>query len=124
MEYNKEFTQNSAELNAHFSRNEKMWESFKERGIKEETEFTILFHFYASRKENMLHLCQELTASDISFDKKETRTFIFLKGWKVDAKIKQSWSLPKLQGKTGNMFLLSQQTGVSLEGCGAFLPNG
>lgn len=114
---------NSSELQAHFDRNKKMWEIWQERGVNSETELTVNFHFYATKKKNMELLCAELKSDNIEFRVEETRTFIFLKGWKITADIKKKWTLPELQGKTGNLFIMSKQTGVSLEGCGAFMPN-
>lgn len=121
---NKEIVKNnSSELQAHFDRNEKMWAIWQERGVNSETELTVNFHFYAAKKKNMELLCAELKSDNIEFRVEETRTLVFLKGWKITADIKRKWTLPELQGKTGNLFILSKQTGVSLEGCGAFMPN-
>jgi hypothetical protein len=40
----------------------------------------------------------------------------------LEANIKQKWTLPILQAKMGRLFLMAQQVGVSLEGCGAIMP--
>lgn len=119
----KELIQNSSELNTHLNRNEAMWKKWKERGITEDIQFNVIFHFYSARKQNMDTLGDELAKSEIPFKVNQTRTLIFLKGWKVDAEISKKWTPPELQGKTDNMFLLSKQTAVSLEGCGTFVPN-
>lgn len=113
---------NKSELNAHFRRNENMWQIWEQNGIDSKTEFIVNFHFYSPKKENMEFLCEELSNDDIPNRVKETRTLIFLKGWKIEADISKKWTLPELQAKTGGMFVLSQQTGVSLEGCGALMP--
>jgi len=113
---------NTSALNAHFKRNENMWEIWKKRGINSETEFIVNFHFYSSRKENTDLLCNTLLEEKIPYRIKKTRTMIFLKGWEIEIDIKKKWTLPELQGKTGNMFILAEQTGVSLEGCGALMP--
>jgi hypothetical protein len=113
---------NDKELQAHFDRNEKMWTIWQEYGVDSETDLTINFHFYATKKKNMEFLCGELESDNIEFDIKETKTLIFLKGWEITANIKKKWTLPELQGKTGNLFIMSKQTGVSLEGCGALMP--
>ena len=64
-----------------------------------------------------------LMEENIPYRLEKTRTMIFLKGWKIEVDIRKTWTLAELQGKTGNMFLLAEQTGVSLEGCGALMPN-
>ena len=114
---------NKSEINAHFKRNERLWEIWEENGINSETELTVNFHFYSPKKENMEFLCKVLSEEKIPYRVEKTRTLIFLKGWKIEADFKKKWTLPELQGKTGNMFILAQQTGVSLEGCGALMPN-
>jgi hypothetical protein len=113
---------NSTELEGHFRRNESMWKIWQEHGVNPETELTINFHFYSAKKENMELLCDELKFDNIDFEVTQTRTFIFLKGWEITANIQKKWTLPELQGKTGNLFIMSKQTGVSLEGCGALMP--
>lgn len=113
---------NNPELNAHIKRNEKMWQIWEQNGIASETEFKVNFHFYASKKENMELLCKGLLKRNITNSVKETRTLIFLKGWKIEADISKKWTLAELQINTRRMFLLSQQTGVSLEGCAALMP--
>ncbi len=114
---------NRSELNAHFERNEKMWQIWEESGINSETELVVNFHFYSTRKRNTELLCKILSEENIPHRTEKTRTLIFLKGWNIEADIKKKWTLAELQGKAGNMFLLAEQTGVSLEGCGAFMPN-
>ena len=69
----------------------------------------------------MTLLCQELESDEIIFRVKETRTLIFLKGWTIEADINQKWSLPLLHANMGRLLLMARQTGVSLEGCGAFM---
>jgi len=113
---------NTKELQDHLNRNEKMWAIWKQYGVDSETELTINFHFYATKKENMELLCGELESENIQYDVKETKTLFFLKGWEINANIKKKWTLPELQGKTGNLFIMSKQTEVSLEGCGALMP--
>lgn len=113
---------NKKDLQAHFDRNEKMWVLWEQRGVTSETELTVNFHFYATKKNNMLFLCRELEDDEMPFRVKETRTFIFLKGWEIEADIKQKWDLTLLQAKMGRLFLMALQTGTSLEGCGAFMP--
>ena len=113
---------NNKEMEAHFKRNAEMWKIWEQNGINSETELNVNFHFYSSKKNNMELLCKELKEDNIEFNVKETRTLIFLKGWQITADIKKKWSLPELQGKMGNLFILSKQVGVSLEGCGAFMP--
>jgi hypothetical protein len=113
---------NNSELEGHFSRNEIMWKIWEERGVDSETELIVNFHFYAGKKKNMELLCVELEKDHIDFKVRETRTLIFLRGWEITADIKNKWTLPELQGKTGNLFIMSKQTGVSLEGCGALMP--
>ncbi|MEO0505366.1 MAG: ribonuclease E inhibitor RraB [Bacteroidota bacterium] len=114
---------NTSELNAHFKRNEDMWQVWKEKGVDSKTELTVNFHFYSTRKENTELLCKILSDENIPHRVEKTRTLIFLKGWKIEADIKKNWTLPELQGKTGNMFILAEQTGVLLEGCGAVMSN-
>jgi len=113
---------NKTELKAHFERNERMWKVWEERGVGSETELTVNYHFYSTRKENTDILCRILSDEEIPHRVEKTRTLIFFKGWRIEADIKKKWSLPELQGKTGNMFILAEQTGVSLEGCGALMP--
>lgn len=114
--------ENDPELKAHLNRNLAMWEEWKNHGITEKTKLTVLFHFYASKKGFMEALCSELEQRDVEFDVEKTRTMIFLKGWKINAKISKMWTLPELQEKTERMFLLAKQTETALEGCGAFMP--
>ncbi len=114
---------NKKELAAHFERNEKMWHVWEERGIKTNEEFIVNFHFYSARKQNTELLCKELTDENLEYRVKTTRTLWIFRGWMIEVDIKKQWSLEALQGKTANMFMLSLQTGVSLEGCGAFMPN-
>ncbi|WP_440122202.1 hypothetical protein [Tenacibaculum sp. Ill] len=113
---------NKHELNAHFERNEKMWQIWEENGIDSQTELVVNFHFYSTCKENTELLSKVLSDESIPHRIEKTRTLIFLKGWNIEADIKKKWTLTELQGKTGNMFILAKQTGVSLEGCGAFIP--
>lgn len=113
---------NNKELQGHFSRNESMWKIWEEHGINSETDFIVNFHFYSANKRNMESLCSELKSDEIEFKVKETKTLLFLKGWEITADIQKKWTLPELQGKTGNLFIMSKQTGVSLEGCGALMP--
>ncbi|MBS7230201.1 ribonuclease E inhibitor RraB [Flavobacterium psychroterrae] len=110
------------ELLQHFDRNEKMWEIWEQKGVNSETELTVNFHFYAVKKDRMQLLTQELESDEIVFRVKETRTLLFFKGWQIEADIKQKWDLILLQAKMGRMFLMAEQTGVSLEGCGAVMP--
>ncbi len=112
---------NNPELESHFKRNAELWERWKHHGITKDKEFTILFHFYAAKKSQMETLCKRLQVENIKFNTEQTRTFVFLKGWKVDAKLTQIWTLTELQDKMGYMFMLSTQTDTSLEGCGAYL---
>ncbi|MRI00034.1 hypothetical protein GH721_05735 [Kriegella sp. EG-1] len=114
---------NKSELNAHLKRNENMWQIWEENGVNSESELTVNFHFYSTRKANTELLCKVLSDENIPHRVEKTRTLFFLKGWKIEADIKRRWTLPELQGKTGNMFILAEQTGVSLEGCGALMPN-
>lgn len=115
-------TDKNSELQKHFDRNEKMWQIWEESGVTSETELTVNFHFYAGKKIAMQSIRQELEADDLVFRMKETRTLLFLKGWEIEVDIKQKWSLPLLQAKTGSMYMMAAQTGTSLEGCGAFMP--
>ena len=114
---------NEKELNGHFKRNESMWKIWEEHGISSDTEFTVNFHFYASKKNNMENLSKELEADNLKYRVNETKTFFFFKGWEIEADIIQRWTLPLLQAKTCRMLLMSKQTGVSLEGCGALMPS-
>jgi hypothetical protein len=113
---------NQKELEGHFKRNENMWKLWVEHGVNSETELTVDFHFYASKKQDMENLCRELEADDLTYKVKQTKTLLFLKGWEIETSIVQKWTLSLLQAKTGRMFLMSLQTGASLEGCGALLP--
>lgn len=113
---------NKSELEGHFKRNESMWNLWVERGLNTDSEFIVNFHFYSARKENMEILCKVLDEEKIPYRVKKTRTMIFFKGWKIEADINKKWTIEELQGKTGNMFILAEQTGVSLEGCGAIVP--
>lgn len=113
---------NNNELQEHFDRNEKMWKIWEENGVTSETELTINFHFYATKKIAMHSMQQELEAEGFIFRIKETRTLLFFKGWEIEVDIKQKWSLPLLQAKMGSMYMLAAQTGTSLDGCGAFMP--
>lgn len=115
--------ENKSELNAHLERNESMWQVWKENGIDSETELTVNFHFYSTRKENTERLCKTLSDYNIPYSIEKTRTLIFLKGWNIETDIKKKWTLEELQEKTKNMFIIAEKTGVSLEGCGAFMPN-
>ncbi len=110
------------ELKSHLERNIGVWKSWKQHGITEETELTVLFHFYASKKNYMEILCSELRKKNIPFEVEQTRTLIFLKGWKINAKITTTWTLSEFQEKTRDMFILSRQTDTALEGCGAYMP--
>ena len=112
---------NKIEMQGHLDRNEKVWKLWGEYGVNPNTELTVNFHFYASKKQNMDLLCKELSDADIIYRVRQTRTLIFLKGWKIEADITKKWTLPELQGKTGYMFVLSKQVGVSLEGGGALI---
>lgn len=114
---------NNPELNEHLERNESMWHVQKENGIDSETELVVNFHFYSTRKENTELLCKALSDENIPYSIEKTRTLIFLKGWNIETDIKKKWTLVELQEKTKTMFLLAEQNGVSLEGCGAFMPN-
>jgi hypothetical protein len=114
---------NNAEMQGHIDRNETMWEIWKEHGVTSETELTVNFHFYSANKQKMELLCEELKSENIKFEVKETRTLIFFKGYEITADITKKWSLPELQGKTENLYILSKQIGVSLDGCGAKMPN-
>src|SRR6187402_2784425 len=114
---------NKAEMQGHFDRNESMWEIWKKHGVNSETELTVNFHFYSANKQNMELLCEELKSENIKFEVKETRTLIFFKGYEISADITKKWTLPELQGKTANLYILSKQVGVSLDGCGAKMPN-
>jgi len=114
---------NSTEMQGHIDRNESMWNIWKEHGVNSETELTVNFHFYSANKQKMELLCEELKSENIKFEVKEARTLIFFKGYEITADITKKWSLPELQGKTGNLYILSKQVGVSLDGCGAKMPN-
>jgi len=100
-----------------------MWGIWENYGFKPNTELTVNFHFYATKKHNMELLCNELKGDNIPFRVNETKTLFFFKGWEIEADVTKKWTLAELQGKTGNMFVMSIQTGVSLEGCGAFIPS-
>ena len=112
---------NQVEMQGHLDRNEKVWEIWEQHGVNPSTKLTVNFHFYASNKQNMDLLCKELADADIIYRVTQTRTLIFLKGWKIEADITQTWTLAELQGKTGYMFVLSKQVGVTLEGLGALI---
>ena len=113
---------NTSELNAQLKRNEKMWQIWEQNGIDYKTEFIVNFHFYTPKKENMELLCQKLANQNTPTSVKETRTLIFLKGWKIEAEILKKWTLDELQLKTKRIVFLAQQAGVSLEGCSALMP--
>ena len=113
---------NSSELQGHFNRNESMWKIWQEYITDPEAEFTVNFVFYSSKKKNMELLCNQLKSDSIDFKVRETKMLFFLRGWEITADIKKKWTLVELQGKTGNLFIMSKQTGVSLEGCGALMP--
>ncbi|OEK07616.1 hypothetical protein A8C32_17625 [Flavivirga aquatica] len=114
---------NEKELESHFKYNENMWRTWKTRGVNEDTDLKVIFNFYASKKKYMELLREELSQSNIPFKITPKRTFLILKGWEVTANVTKKWTLEELQGKTGYMYLLSKQTGVYYEGCGAFMPN-
>src|SRR5688500_18925226 len=113
---------NQKELEGHFKSNESMLKPWVEHGDNSETDLTVDLHFYASKKQHMENLCRELEVDDLTYRVKQTKTLLFLKGWEIETSIAQKWTLPLLQAKTGRMFLMSKQTGASLEGCGALLP--
>lgn len=113
---------NNSEMQGHMTRNESMWNIWKEHGVNSETELTVNFHFYSASKQKMELLCEVLQSENIVFDVKVTRTLIFLKGWEISADITKKWTLPELQAQTGNFYIMSKQVGVSLEGCGAKMP--
>ena len=71
---------NQKELEKHFERNEKMWKIWEQRGVNSETNLRVFFHFYATNKEDLNSLCQELEEDNIVYQKKEVRTFIFFNG--------------------------------------------
>lgn len=112
---------NKADMQGHLDRNEKMWKLWEQYGVNSETLLTVNFHFYASNIKSMELLCKELANEGIVHRVKKTRTLLFFKGWQIEADITKKWTLPELQGKTGNLFILSLQVGVSLEGCGALI---
>ena len=89
--------ENNAELNAFFKRNEHMWQIWQQDGINSETEFIVNFQFYAPKEADMKLLCKKLTTRSIPNKIKETRTLIFIKGWKVEADISKKWTLAELQ---------------------------
>lgn len=113
---------NNSEMQGHIDRNESMWKIWEEHGVTSETELTVNFHFYSANKLKTELLCEELKSENIKFEVKQTRTLIFLKGWEITADITKKWSLPELQGKTGNLYVLSKQVGVAFDGCGAIMP--
>ena len=113
---------NNSELNAHLKRNENMWQIWVQNGIDPTTEFIVNFHFYTPKKENMELLCKKLTNQNTPFNVKQTRTLIFMKGWKIEAEILKKWALAELQLKTRAIVFLSQQAGVSFEGCSVLMP--
>ena len=114
--------ENNSEMQGHLDRNESMWKIWEEHGVNSETELTVNFHFYSANKQKTELLCEILKSENIKFEVKQTRTLIFLKGWEITADITKKWNLPELQGKTGNLYILSKQVGVSLDGCGAKMP--
>ncbi|MCP4131798.1 MAG: hypothetical protein GY754_12535 [bacterium] len=113
---------NKNEMHGHLNRNKEMWKDWEKHGVTPDIELTVNFHFYAASSELNERLCKILTEENIPFRVKKTRTLLFLKGWEIEADITQKWTFAELQGKAGNMFLLSKQTGVCFEGCGAFMP--
>lgn len=100
-----------------------MWQIWEENGIDLETQFVVHFHFYATQKGNTELLCKILSNENIPHRIKKVKTLIFLKGWRIEADINKKWTLAQLQEKTTNLFLLAEQTRVSLEGCGTLIPN-
>ncbi len=110
------------EIQGHLTRNKKMWEIWEEKGVNSKTELTVNFQFYAPKKKHMELFCGQLSNENIEFRVTPTRTFFFLKGWEIEADITKKWTLPELQKKTGDMFILSGLAGVALEGCGALMP--
>jgi hypothetical protein len=113
---------NKDEMQGHLNRNEEMWKLWEKYGVTPDTELTVNFHFYASNNKSKKNLIKILTEENIPFRVNKTRTLIILKGWEIEVDFTKKWTLAELQGKTGNMFILSKQTGVSFEGCGAFIP--
>jgi len=110
------------ELIAHLKRNEMMWQIWNENGLDSGTEFIVNFQFYSTKKKFTELLTHELSNNNIEHRISNTKTLLFLKGWNIEADIKSYWTLEELQEKTQKMFLMSQETGTSLEGCGAFIP--
>ncbi len=78
---------NKAELNAHFKRNEEMWKIWEQNGITPETELTVNFHFYSTKKNRTEMICQLLKEEKIPFKVKQTKTMIFFKGWEINVDI-------------------------------------
>jgi hypothetical protein len=113
---------NKERLEAHFKRNEFMWNLWVKNGVTADTELTVNFQFYASNKKNMENLTLKLENDGLKYNVRQTKTMLFLKGWEIDTQVKQKWTLGLLQAKTNRMFLMAVQVGVSLDGCGALLP--
>ena len=113
---------NNAELKSHYESNEEMWKAWEQHGVTSETILTINFHFYTTKKEKIEKLCNVLNEKGIPNNIKLTRKMIFFKGWIINADITQKWTLLELHEKTKDMFIIGKQTGISLEGCGAFMP--
>ncbi len=114
----------SDDLEGNLARNEAMWGEWLKEGITESTPLDVEFHFYATSDAAANALARALRESGL--DKVEvciTRTLRVFKGWTVEGTEHGTWSLEKLQQRTGAFCRLAASHRCRMEGCGAMMPS-
>ena len=91
-------------------------------GVTEDTSLTVDFHLYATSKSGAESVAAALEESGFEVRTRPSRILLVFKGFEVTASRTSTWSLIQLQEETRRVHATAEDAGVSLDGCGAALP--
>jgi len=98
-------------------KNKRLWELWTNGDINSNTEYTIIFRFYAVSMRKIIKLRKELERLNIQFELKKEKRFLFLKEYIVNAIVQKNWSMAALNEETITMYNLSKTIDIIYVGC-------
>jgi len=106
----------------HLKTNVELWRKWLEKGITPGMSFVVDFHFYVPKEETANALVTSLEDAGFTVKKNAVRTFVFWRGWDIEASVKHEWTLEYLNDRTREFCRSADECGFSFEGFGALMP--
>jgi hypothetical protein len=109
-------------IDAELERNRTLWNVWAEHGVRDGTELTVDFCFYAARAKAGEQLAAALSEAGYRVRTLETRTLLIFKALTIEASMGGEWTLDLLQARTRELVTMADRYAVMFDGLGAELP--